>query len=532
MKDAATILTVTFALGFVASLLRLPPLVGFLSAGFVLNGLGFEHSPLIGTVADLGVTLLLFAIGLKLDVRSLLGKEVWLTTGVTLGVNVIAGVGLLATLAMAGAGPAIGLDAKAAAVLALGLAFSSTVFVVKLLEERGDGHSFYGRIAVGVLVVQDVVAVIFLTATTGSWPSPWVFALVLLWPAARVFRAVWGRLGHGEMQAMFGLLMAIVPGYLLFELVGLKGDLGALVIGMLLASHPSATELSRSLFHVKELLLVGFFLSIGMAGGLPSPEQAMVAVLLVALLPLRAAAYALVLWGVRVRHRTAWLVALGLMQFSEFGLIVSDVGAEAGMLSPDWLVTLSLALSLGFVVSALVNSVGQPVIERWVARMPAQDPQRLHREDRPSDLDGAEALVVGLGRVGRNAYDRLTGGYGLHVVGMDSDRARVAKMQALGRHVVEADASDDEFFTRLSGRENVRIVVCALPSHNAEAVRALRGHGFTGTIATAARFEDGVAESLAAGADASFNAYAATGLELADQAMGISDNGPEPEPII
>ncbi|WP_141631238.1 cation:proton antiporter domain-containing protein [Mobilicoccus pelagius] len=530
METAATILAVTFALGYLALLLRLPPLVGFLAAGFALGGLGVQAEE-IHTLADLGVTLLLFAIGLKLDVRTLLAKEVWVTTVVTCVAGTLTGMAWLWCLGVMGFTLLQGAGVGALTTVALGLVFSSTVFVMKLIEERGDEHAFYARIAIGVLVVQDVIAVVFLTATTGHLPSPWAFALVLLWPAVRLFRSVWGRLGHGEMQSLFGILMALVPGYLLFESVGLKGDLGALVVGAMLASHPSASELSRSLFHVKELLLVGFFLSIGMFGGLPTAGEIGLAALLLLILPVHALGYVLVLRAMRVRHRTGWLVAFALMQFSEFGLIVAAIGADSGILDQRWVVVLSLAVSFAFVLSSFVNGIGQPLVERLAGRMPAQDPSRLHPEDRPADVSGAEALVVGLGRVGRSAFTQLTDTYGLHVVGIDSDHGRVRKLTAAGLQVVETDASDEEFFSRLTGRERVRMVVLALPAHNAEAVAILRASGFGGVIATAVRYEEGVARSLSAGADAAFNAASGAGLELADQVARLDSGAPATGPM-
>lgn len=530
MVTAATILAVTFTLGFLASQARLPPLVGFLAAGFVLGGLGIS-APQIDTLADLGVTLLLFAIGLKLDVRTLLAREVLVTTLVTTTFGTLVGIAWLWLLALAGFTLLRGAGAEVLLTVALGLVFSSTVFVMKLIEERGDEHAFYARIAIGVLVVQDVIAVVFLTATSGHLPSPWALTLVLLWPAMRLFRGVWGRLGHGEMQSLFGLLMALVPGYLLFEAVGLKGDLGALVVGAMLAGHPSASELSRSLFHVKELLLVGFFLSIGMSGGLPSLEEVGLAALLLLVLPIHALGYVLVLRAMHVRHRTGWLVAFALMQLSEFGLIVANIGVEEGFLPRAWVVVLSLAVSFGFVLSALVNGVGQPLVERLAQRMPPQDPTQLHPEDRPADVTGAEALVVGLGRVGRSAYTQLVDTYRLRVVGLDSDRTRVRKLTAAGLSVVETDASDEEFFTRLIGRENVRMVVLALPAHNSEVVGILRDSGFDGVVATAVRYEEGVSRSLAAGANAAFNAAAGAGLELADQVARLDAGAPATGPI-
>ena len=91
------------------------------------------------------------------------------------------------------------------------MSFSSTVIVVKVLEERGESHALYGRVAIGILVMQDIIAVVFLTATRGHLPSPWALALVGLWPLTRVLREIWTRLGHVEMQSLLGIVMALDP---------------------------------------------------------------------------------------------------------------------------------------------------------------------------------------------------------------------------------------------------------------------------------------------------------------------------------
>jgi predicted Kef-type K+ transport protein len=146
-------------------------------------------------------------------------------------------------------------------LIGFALSFSSTVFVVKMLEERSESQSIYGRIAIGVLVMQDIFAVIFLTASTGALPSPWAILLLGLIPLVPILRRLLDRLGHGEMQVLFGFLLALVVGYALFKSLGIKGDLGALVVGMLLSTHRSAPGLAKSLFNIKELFLVAFFLS-------------------------------------------------------------------------------------------------------------------------------------------------------------------------------------------------------------------------------------------------------------------------------
>lgn len=521
MTVVAIYLVITFGLGGLALAVRLPPLVGFLAAGFVINALDVAEVPQLDVLADLGVTLLLFAIGLKLDVRILLRREVWLTTSVHMLISVALGGAALWLAAVAGVAMLVGQSMQTIAWLAFALSFSSTVFVVKVLEERGESHALYGRVAIGILVMQDIIAVVFLTATSGHLPSPWALALVGLWPLTRILRKVWSRLGHGEMQSLFGIVMALVPGYALFTAVGLKGDLGALIMGVLLASHPASSELARSLFHIKELLLVGFFVSIGLTG-LPDLPTIAVAVLMVLLLPFKAGWYIALLTMMKLRHRTAILAGLSLMNYSEFGLIVVSVGVSVGLLAEAWLVEMSIAVALSFVVSALVNGRGHLMVEKIAARLPAQDEDTLHPEERSGDAGDAEVVVIGMGRVGYAAYQRLTEHYGLRVVGVDYDGPRIGRLDEQGLRVIEGDATDLHFWMQLQRSDSVRMAVLAMPRHgaNVTALECLRESGFGGTVAAVARYDDEVAWAKEHGVDIAFNVYAGAGLELADQVAG------------
>ena len=531
MTVVAIYLVITFGLGGLALAVRLPPLVGFLAAGFVINALDVEDVPQLDVVADLGVTLLLFAIGLKLDVRILFRREVWLTTSAHMLISLVLGGIALWLAATAGVAMLAGQSMQTIALLGFALSFSSTVFVVKVLEERGESHALYGRVAIGILVMQDVIAVVFLTATNGHLPSLWALTLVGLWPLTRVLRKIWSRLGHGEMQSLFGIVMALVPGYALFSAVGLKGDLGALIVGVLLASHPASSELARSLFHIKELLLVGFFVSIGLTG-LPDLPTLGVALLMVLLLPFKAAWYVALLSLMKLRHRTALLAGLGLMNYSEFGLIVVSVGVSAGLLAQAWLVEMSIAVALSFVVSALVNGRRHLMLEKIALRLPAQDERTLVPEERPGDAGDAEVVVIGMGRVGFAAYQRLTDHYGLRVVGVDYDGPRIGRLADEGLRVIEGDATDLDFWNRLRHSDSARIAVLAMPRHgaNVTALECLRESGFSGQVAAVARYDDEVQWAKDHGVDIAFNVYAGAGLELADQvAGGTAPHSIEPE---
>ena len=522
MAAAALYLGAALLGGLVAVLLRLPPLVGFLAAGFALGAAGAPELPYLPAIADFGVILLLFAIGLKLDARTLLRKEIWLTTTLHLAISVAIAVGFLGLLAVVGITLVADATLGSLALVGLALSFSSTVFVVKVLDDRSDTTALYGRIAVGVLVMQDVAAVVFLSLSSGRAPSPWAFALLLLVPGAWLLHRVWDHVGHGELQALFGVLVAVVLGYGLFELVGISGDVGALVVGVLLAAHPQAGELSRSLMTFKDLMLVAFFVQIGLHGTPHWTEVGLAAVLLL-MLPFQVTAYSVLLWLMRLRPRTSFLAGLVLANYSEFGIIVAAVGAETGLLDEQWTVVVSLAVAFSFALSAIVNRRGVELATRMSRWLPTRASDKLHPEDRPVDIGDADAIVLGLGRVGAATYARLRNEYGLSVVGVEHDHRRVAELEDEGFEVVRADATDLEFWTRVQRAGRVAIAVLAMPFHNANliALARLQAAGFTGKVAAVARYDDDVAELERHGADAVFHLYGSAGAALADHAAAV-----------
>jgi len=342
---------------------------------------------------------------------------------------------------------------------------------------------------------------------------------VLLVPGAWIVRRLWNRLGHGELQTLFGVTMALVPGYWLFESVGIKGDFGAMIIGVLLASHPRASELSRTLFGLRELLLVGFFVSIGLHVT-PTPETVALGLLLVLLLPIEAALFTLVLALFGLRRRTSILAGLALANFSEFGLIVISTGVDADLLEADWLVVTSVAVAASFVFSTLVNRRGSRLVSKLSAYVPTTPAARRHPEDAPIDLAPARAVVLGLGRVGSSAYERLVDEYGLSVVGVENDPVKVDQLRGRGLRVIEADATETAFWDRCVGVAGIELLVLAMPFHgsNLVALDRVAERDFDGTVAVVAQYDDERGELLGRGADVAFHIYEGTGVGLADAA--------------
>lgn len=152
-------------------------------------------------------------MGLKIDLRSLLGREVWLTASAHMLVMSVVGASLVGLLAVAGVGLAAGGGLTSWLLVGFALSFSSTVFVVKVLEDHGWSRSLGGRTAIGVLVMQDLAAVVFLAVAEGRTPSLWALVLLLVIPAALPLRRVLASVGHGELLPLFGVVLALVPGY-------------------------------------------------------------------------------------------------------------------------------------------------------------------------------------------------------------------------------------------------------------------------------------------------------------------------------
>jgi predicted Kef-type K+ transport protein len=341
-------ITAAFVCGLAVKPLGLPPLVGFLVAGFAINALGprfgmpAETGPILDHLANLGVLLLLFTVGLKLKLRQIAEPHVVGSALIhfALSTAVFAGVAWLLFTD----------DGTVALLVGIALAFSSTVLAAKILEAKRELGNFHGRSAIGILIVQDIIALVVLAVFSGKMPGPWAL-LVLATPLLRpvLFRLLdWA--GHDEVLVLTGMALSLVVGGVGFELIGLKGEIGALVMGLLLSNHPRAAELSDSLWSLKEVFLVGFFLSIGMAG-LPDWQAIGFAVILGVLLPLKGVAFFFLLVAFGLRARTSFLTALSLTAYSEFGLIVA-----AGIPAAEaFLVPLAIAVSVSFLIAAPLN---------------------------------------------------------------------------------------------------------------------------------------------------------------------------------
>ena len=507
-----------FLCGLVISRVGLPPMVGFLAAGFLLNALGVEGGDFLNVMADLGITLLLFSIGLKLKIKSLVRPEVWGVATLHMGLITMLVATIIVVLSYTTLPLISGVDMGTALLIGFAVSFSSTVFAVKILDELGATNARHGQIAIGLLVVQDIAAVLFIAASMGKLPTPWALALIGLIPLRFLIYRILDKVGHGELLILFGIALALV-GADIFELVGIKADVGALVFGMLLANHTKAGELSKALLGLKELFLVGFVLSVGMTS-LPGWNELLIALLFILILPLKTAIYYGLFNLFRLRSSTSLRASFNLANYSEFGLIVGAIAISSGWLPKEWLAVFAVMMSISFIVSAPLVNVRDKLYQRWRPRLKQfERSERLAGEEN-LELAGIKVVVFGMGRMGIAAYNALEADYAGSLVGVEIDQEKANKHSTAGRNVVSGDATNPDFWTRAPQLlDALEWVLLTLPSQkaNMDAALRLKEVGYQGRIAATTKFRDEEDALKAIGVDHTFNIYTEAGLGFANE---------------
>ncbi|WP_420405786.1 cation:proton antiporter [Nisaea sp.] len=506
------VITVSFAFffGLAVRQIGLPPLVGFLAAGFAINvfgpplGLPEYTGETLDHVAHLGVLMLLFTVGLKLKLEQIAQSQVIGGALLHFAISVF--------VFMPGLKLVMGIDWNTALLLAIALSFSSTVLAAKLLETKRELGAFHGRTAIGILIVQDIIALVVLAVWSGQTPNLWallVFGVPLLRP---VLHRLLDFAGHDELLVLMGMMLSLVIGGMGFAAMGLSSEIGALVMGVLLSNHARAKELGQSLWSLKEIFLVGFFLQIGLTG-LPDWGAMVFAVAAGIALALKGALFFALLVAFRLRARSAFLSALSLTAYSEFGLIVA-----AGIL-PEYLVPLALAVSISFVISAPLNRFAHPLYERYEGRLRRLERDTVHPDEQPHQMGGADVLVFGMGRTGSAAYRHIEA-EGMNPLGLDADPYKAKAHREAGRNVLFADAEDSNFWHNCDLRR-IKAAILAMDDLEAKliAARSLRNRGFTGPIVSHALHESHQEQIRDAGADYTHLTMNQAGISLAERTV-------------
>jgi len=536
--EIAAILAAAAAFGAVGARLKQPLIISYIVAGLFVGPafLGLSTAvPEIELLASIGIAVLLFVVGLKLDVGLIASVgPVALATG--LGqVAFTSGVGFAIARAL-------GMETVAALYVAVALTFSSTIIIVKLLSDKREIDSLHGRIAVGFLIVQDIVvvlAMIVLSAFAGGEDAVLRESLLRVLLTGAAFVAVVAVLMRyllpplvehmarsQELLVMFAIAWAISLAAL-GDGLGFSKEVGAFVAGVSLASTRFREVIAARLVSLRDFLLLFFFIDLGgkLDIGSLGDQLLPAAVFSVFVLVGNPLIVMAIMGFMGYRRRTGLLAGLTVAQISEFSLILTALGVTLGHIGAE---TLSLVTVVGIVTIGLSTYLilySHPLYDRLehVLRVfERREPMReLAAEEGEAGPLAVDAVVFGLGRFG-SAISRGLSDRGLSVLGVDFDPLAVRQARAAGLATQYGDAEDPELPAQLP-LSRARWVVSTAPSLDVNLVllHALREQSYAGRIAVTTH-DAGHARQLAEnGADVVLLPYA----DAADQAVDLITAG-------
>jgi CPA2 family monovalent cation:H+ antiporter-2 len=455
--------------GFLAAKLKLPALVGYLLAGILIGPFtpGFvADAQIAGELAEIGVMLLMFGVGLHFSLDDLLAVRKVALPGAVVQMGVATAMG---------AGVALwwGWTPAAAVVFGLALSVASTVVLLKALEAQGQLDTGNGRIAVGWLVVEDLAMVLVLvllpplvSATGAAGGGLWqVLGLTLLQVAAFVaLMLVVGRrvlpwllwqvtrTGSRELFTLCVVAAAIVIAFGSAKLFGVSFALGAFFAGMVLRESEFAHRAAEDTLPLRDAFAVLFFVSVGMLFdpqvllAQPLKVLAVVAIVIVG----KSLAAALLVLLLRYPLNTAITVSASLAQIGEFSFILAGLGMSLGVLPAEGQSLILAAALISIALNPLVFAASGPAA-RWIQQRSAAARRLASRDDPLAALPISTApeflanqvVLVGQGRVGRAVAEALRAA-GLPFVVVEQQRELVERLRAQGLAAVLGDAAEPE----------------------------------------------------------------------------------------
>ncbi len=531
--EMSVLLLVAAVIGAIGVRLRQPLIVAFIAVGILVGPsiLGWVSADdQIDLLAKLGIALLLFVVGLKLDLRIIR----------TMGrVALATGLGQVFFTSIIGyfIAVSLGMPPVTALYVAVALTFSSTIIIVKLLSDKHEVDALHGRIAIGFLIVQDIIVVLVMIGLTslgesGDTSSMGREAIEVLLKGGLfiaaiglLMRYVLTPLLHQlarspELLVLFAIAWAVALGAMGAHL-GFSKEVGAFLAGVSLASTPYREAIGARLVSLRDFLLLFFFIDLGAGLELASLGAQIVPAIVLSLFVLIGnPLIVLIILGVMgYRKRTGFLAGLTVAQISEFSLILGALGLSLGHIDAA---TMGLITLVGMItISAstymiLYSHLLYEWLSPWLVIFERKHAHREDTQEQDTEQSGYDVVLFGLGRFGSGIARELRQ-RGHQVLGVDFDPDLVRRHKGQGYTVHYGDAEDPEFLATLP-LEQVRWVLSSVREIpvNLALLNGLHYYGYKGRVAVTAHTSTDSEQLKLAGADRVLVPYADAAIEAAD----------------
>jgi len=515
--EFAIILALAAVLGGVGQLLKQPLIVMFIALGIivgpgVLDVVQSEEN--IHLLAEIGIAILLFIVGLKLDLRLIQSTgKIALFTGMgqvifTSVIGYFIGIGL-------------GFSALHSFYIAVALTFSSTIIIVKLLSDKKEIDSLHGQIAIGFLIVQDIVVILVMIVlsaigaggeTSVAEDVIWtlVYSVLLVGLTIGSMRYILPKVSFylaqsQELLSLFAIAWAIFLAAL-SDYIGFSAEVGAFLAGVSLASSPFRDMIGTRLVSLRDFLLLFFFVHLGANLDLSIiGEQIPSALLFSVFVLIGNPIIVLIIMGrMGYRKRTSFLAGLTVAQISEFSLIFAGLGLQVGHINEEivGLITLvgliTIALSTYLILySHQIYNLIYPALSIFERDDPAQEAKSKLKENKSFDV-----IIIGLGRFGSKIAASLDDHPEVTYMGVDFDPEIVKKYQEKGKTIFYGDIEDPDIIEFLP-YENAKFIVSTIPNadQSIQMIKSLHQKGYKGKIFLTAMHDKDYVKLSQCGAD-------------------------------
>ena len=477
-SQLAVVLLLSSFFGFVVLRLKLPLVVAYLLAGVSLSFVAFfdPHSPVLEVLPEIGIAFVLFLIGMELDLREIksLGKPIIFSSIGQIAVSTFAGFAIARLL---------GFNPTESVYLGLGLSFSSTVVVIKLLLEKHDLTSLYGKLSIGILLVEDLVAITILMLLTVSNSAlhtglqqsfPFVtlaLKAVALFALTFVFsKYVLEKIFKAVAKSVELLFLTAITWCFIFtsiaQLAGFSVVIGAFLAGVALASSPYHLQIQGKIKPLRDFFVTLFFVYLGSQA---NPKDLLTAwptilVFTVFALALKPFIYTLILGRFGFRKHTLFQTALNLSQVSEFSLVLLLVGLKLGNTSPKALSVMAIVAVLSIITSSIliyysrkIYTILSPIIGFF------EHKTKTHfMEAKGADGLSDHIVIIGAHRIGRPLV-RYIAREKIPFVVMDFNPHIVEDLKEKNINVVYGDIGDPDMYDYLH-LETAKLIVSTASS--------------------------------------------------------------------
>lgn len=532
--EMAVLLLVAAVIGAIGVRLRQPLIVAFIAVGILVGPsvLGWvSANDQVDLLAKMGIALLLFVVGLKLDLHIIR----------TMGLVALAtGLGQVIFTSVVGffIAIALGMSTISALYVAVALTFSSTIIIVKLLSDKREIDMLHGRIAIGFLIVQDIVVVLVMIGLTALGEGGdtsnlgqeaievllkgGLFIIVIGLLMRYVLTPLLHQLAKSpELMVLFAIAWAVALAAAGAHL-GFSKEVGAFLAGVSLASTPYREAIGSRLVSLRDFLLLFFFIDLGAGLDLATlGDQIVPAILLSLFVLIGNPLIVMTILGLMGYHkRTGFLAGLTVAQISEFSLILGALGLSLGHIGIDTMGLITLVGLITISVSTYMILYSDALYKRlapWLSVFERKQAFGDEESDLVAEDNQVDVIVFGLGRFGSGIANELQQ-RGHRVLGVDYDPALVRPNGGNGYTVRYGDTEDPEFLATLPlGKSYWVISTLRDTPVNLALIHGLRSHDYPGKVAVTAHTARDIELLTQSGADQVLTPYADAAIEAVDK---------------